>query len=61
LPDGVDGRLVEEGNRAQDFIALDPAVDIGRRLDDDDPLDARLDGDVRIDGVDLLERPGPEL
>jgi len=43
--DGIDGRLVEQGNRAQDLDILYPPVDVGRSLDDDDAFDASLAGD----------------
>src|SRR5688572_21247841 len=55
LPDGVDGRLVEERDRTKDAHVLHFAVHADGRLEDHDSLYARGLGNRRIDRIDLLQ------
>jgi hypothetical protein len=58
LLDGVDRRLVEEGDAPQDLHVRHLALGADRALQDHDALDARLAGDVRIARPHVLELLG---
>ena len=58
LLDGIDGRLIERGDGAEDAGIDDVALFVGLGFEDDDTFDAGFAGLIGIDGIDQLDDLG---